>query len=59
MSTRPETKESLNMLFHAQWNLPTAADNANLSNKEMKIIFNEFCALNPPTYVPEPQVAHQ
>lgn len=58
MSTRPETKESLQKLFTAEWNLPKAAENANLSNKEMKIIFNEFCALNPPTYVPENNVAH-
>lgn len=50
MSTRPETKKSLEMLFAAKWNLPRAADNCNLSNKEMKIIFNEFCQLNPPTY---------
>lgn len=53
MSTRPETKESLQKLFSAEWNLPKAAENANLSNKEMKIIFNEFCALNPPTYMTE------
>ncbi len=59
MSTRPETKESLQKLFTAEWNLPKAAENANLTNKEMKIIFNEFCALNPPTYVPEHNVAQQ
>ena len=57
MSTRPETKQSLNMLFAAKWNIPKAAQNANLTNKEMKIIFNEYCVLNPPTYVPEEQVA--
>lgn len=57
MSTRPETKESLQKLFTAEWNLPKAAENANLSNKEMKIIFNEFCALNPPNYVPEHNVS--
>jgi hypothetical protein len=51
MSTRPETKKSLEMLFTAKWNLPRAANNANLSNKEMKIIFNEYCEFNPPTYV--------
>lgn len=59
MSTRPETKESLQKLFTAEWNLPKAAENANLSNKEMKIIFNEFCALNPPTYVPEHKVSQE
>lgn len=50
MSTRPETKKSLEMLFSAKWNLPKAAENANLTNKEMKIIFNEYCCLNAPTY---------
>jgi hypothetical protein len=57
MSTRPETKKSLEMLFTAKWNIPRAADNANLTNKEMKIIFNEFCCLNPPKYGTEPEVA--
>jgi hypothetical protein len=50
MSTRPETKKSLEMLFEAKWNLPRAADNCNLTTKEMKIVFNEYCKLNPPTY---------
>jgi hypothetical protein len=57
MSTRPETKKSLQKLFYAKWNLPKAADHANLSVKEMKIIFNEYCVLNPPTYVPVDQVS--
>jgi hypothetical protein len=59
MSTRPETKQSLEMLFKASWNIPKAAANANLTNKEMKIIFNEYCVLNPPTYVPPDEVAQQ
>jgi hypothetical protein len=57
MSTRPETKESLRCLFAAKWNLPKAAANANLTNKEMKIIFNEWCELHPPTYGTEDEVA--
>jgi hypothetical protein len=57
MSTRPETKKSLEMLFSAGWNLPRAAENANLTNKEMKIIFNEYCYLNPATYGAEIEVA--
>jgi hypothetical protein len=57
MSTRPETKKSLEMLFAAKWNIPRAADNANLTNKEMKIIFNEYCCLNAPTYVTDSEVA--
>jgi hypothetical protein len=47
---RKETRESMEMLFSAKWNIPTAAKNANLTNKEMKITFNEYCRLNPPTY---------
>jgi hypothetical protein len=50
MGTRPETKKSLQMLFEAKWNLPYAANNAGLSHREMKIIFNEYCAMHPPTY---------
>jgi hypothetical protein len=57
MSTRPETKKSLEMLFAARWNLPKAAANANLTNKEMKIIFNEYCCLNDPTYETDSEVA--
>ena len=57
MSTRPETKKSLEMLFKAKWNLPKAATNANLTNKEMKIIFNEWCCFHPPTYGTEDKVA--
>jgi len=47
---RPETRESMEMLFSAKWNLPTAAKHANLSYKEMKITFSEYCALHDPTY---------
>ena len=47
---RPETRQSMEMLFHAKWNLPKAAKNANLTDKEMKITFNEYCAFHPPTY---------
>jgi hypothetical protein len=56
MSTRPETKKSLEMLFAAKWNLPRAAENAKLTNKELKIIFNEYCEFHPPTYVPVEEV---
>ena len=50
MSMRPETRQSMEMLFSAKWNLPKAAKNANLTNKETKIIFNEYCNFNHPTY---------
>ncbi len=53
---RPETRESMENLWSAKWNLPKAAKNANLTNKEMKIIFNEYCAFHPPTYEVDKQI---
>jgi len=50
MSMRPETRQSMEMLFVAKWNIPKAAKNAKLTDKEMKITFNEYCRLNPPIY---------
>lgn len=50
---RPETSKALWDLYHAKRNLPDAAASCNLTNKEMKIIFNEFCRLNPPNYQEE------
>ena len=47
---RPKTRQSMEMLFSAKWNLPKAARNANLTDKEMKITFNEYCAFHPPTW---------
>ena len=47
---RPETRESMEMLFCAKWNLPTAAKHCNLTQKEMKITFNEYSNFHPPTY---------
>lgn len=47
---RPETRQSMEMLFTAKWNLPQAAANANLTLKEMKITFNEYCNFHPPIY---------
>ena len=50
MSMRPKTRQSMEMLFSAKWNLPKAAHNADLTHKEMKICFSEYVNLNPPTY---------
>lgn len=47
MSTRPQTLKSLEMLFKSRWNVPEAAENCGLTNKEMKIVFNEYCKLHP------------
>ena len=50
---RVETREAMEMLFHANWNVPKAAKHCNLTNKEMKITFNEYCNFHDITYVPE------
>jgi len=47
---RVETREAMEMLFSAKWNLPQAAKHCNLTHKEMKITFDEYCALHDPTY---------
>ena len=47
---RPETRKAMEMLFSAKWNLPKAAAYCNLTNKEMKITFNEYCSLHPTIY---------
>ena len=47
---RIETRESMEMLFSAKWNLPKAAKHCRLSRKEMMITFSEYCALHPTTY---------
>lgn len=47
---RTETRQSMEMLFSAKWNLPKAAKNCNLTEKEMKITFNEYCVFHPPTW---------
>ena len=41
---RPETREAMEMLFCAKWNVPQAAKHCNLTRKEMMITFNEYCA---------------
>jgi|TARA_R110002074_G_scaffold385686_1_gene567031 hypothetical protein len=50
---RPETRQSMEMLFVAKWNIPKAAKNAGLTDKEMKITFNEYCGLHPITWKSE------
>ena len=47
---RTETREAMEMLFSAKWNLPKAAKHCRLSRKEMMITFSEYCALHEPTY---------
>ena len=50
---RSETRQSMIMLFTAKWNVPKAAKNCGLSNKEMKITFNEYCNFHPAGYIVE------
>ena len=50
---RPETRKAMEMLFTAKWNIPKAAKYCNLTNKEMKITFNEYCNFHDATYIPE------
>ena len=47
---RVETREAMEMLFSAKWNLPKAAKHCNLTHKEMKITFNEYCNFHQSTY---------
>lgn len=53
---RPETREAMEQLFAARWNVPKAADHCGLSWKECKVVFAEYARLNPPTYTPEDQI---
>ena len=55
---RPETREAMEKLWSAKWNLPKAAKHANLTNKEMKITFNEYCAFHPPSYATEESIVY-
>jgi hypothetical protein len=45
---RPKTRESMEMLFSAKWNVPQAAEHCGLTVKEMKITFNEYCQFHKP-----------
>ena len=51
---RPETREAMEMLFSAKWYLPQAAKHCNLTYKEMKITFNEYCNFHNASYHPPP-----
>jgi len=51
---RIETREAMEKLFSAKWNLPKAAKHCNLSRKEMMITFSEYCALHGSDYTPPP-----
>tara|TARA_B100001996_G_C18556887_1_gene553066 strand:- start:103 stop:279 length:177 start_codon:yes stop_codon:yes gene_type:complete len=42
----------MKMLFRAKWNVPQAAKHCGLSDKEMKIAFNEYCNFHKSNYEP-------
>ena len=46
-----ENTQSMEMLFYAKMECSDVMKNCGLTEKEMKITFNEYCRLNPPTYV--------
>ena len=54
---RTEKRQSMEMLYCAKWNIPKAAKNAGLTDKEMKITFNEYCQFHPPIYNEDGSVA--
>jgi hypothetical protein len=39
---RTETRTAMEKLFSASWNIPKAAEHCGLTNKECKIVFNEY-----------------
>ena len=54
VKTTPENvKESNLALFRATMNLPTAAKNCGMTQKEMKLTFWEFLKYNEPDYETE------
>lgn len=54
---RTETRRAMELLYEAKINLPEAAASCNLTNKECKIIFDEYCNFHLPNYVPVDQVS--
>ena len=48
---RPETREAMEMLFKAKWNLVRAAEHAGLTLKETKLAFAGWLDSHPPTFV--------
>jgi hypothetical protein len=52
VKTTPENvKESNEALFYSKMNLPAAAKNCGMSQKEMKLTFFEYLKYHPTTYL--------
>ena len=50
---RKATREAMENLFNARWNVPTAAKHCGLTVKELKICFHNYVETHQPTYVHE------
>ena len=50
---RKATREAMENLFHAKWNVPVAAKHCGLTTKELKICFHNYVETHKPTYVNE------
>ena len=51
VTTPKNVQESNLALFHATWNVPTAAAHCGMTIREMKMTFREFLKYNQATYV--------
>ena len=49
-TTPQNVKESNEALFYATMNLPAAAKHCGMTQKEMKMTFQEYLKYHPPTY---------
>jgi hypothetical protein len=48
---RKETREAMEKLFIARWNVPKAAKHCGLTVKEVKIVFSEYMIYHDVTYI--------
>ena len=48
---RKETRESMEKLFTARWNVPKAAKHCGLTVKELKICFHNYVETHDVTYI--------
>jgi hypothetical protein len=50
---RKSTRESMENLFNAKWNVPKAAKHCGLTTKELKICFHNYVETHNVTYIEE------
>ena len=58
-TTPTNVREANFNLFHAKWNLPTAARHCGMTHKEMKMVFWEFLKTHPIEYEQDEQLIFQ